>query len=289
MGTAFEKLAAANAAGKHLCVGLDPDPAHIRALTGEDACADLVYDYASTIVSATGAYAAAFKPNLSFWMPREEVPDIGPHILRSLIIDIHEEFPHITVILDDKKGDIANTAKQSAATAKWLEADAVTVSPYMGIGDVTSEFTKAGIDCFVLVRTSNPGAGELQDKEIHHRPNGGHEPVWSNVATGVNVYDMGMPRDPGRLGIVAGATQASKLRDIRQTAWRAPFLIPGVGAQGGDLEEVVAVMREHRDPWIVNIGRGIAEASNDRGAWPEAVAKAALSYHDAMVPIVKGE
>ncbi len=280
MARGFELLAAANAAGKHLCVGLDPDPAHLYKVldtsdfvplpgqTREDA---MLKYYASAIITQAGPYAACFKFNFEFWA--ENAIENGFKTLMRLISQIRDQYPQAAVILDRKYGDISNTSARSAAFAKRIGVDIVTVNPYMSITDVTAEFSKADIDCFVLCRTSNAGAYELQSK---------------NLLSGLQLSDeVAYDLSKTRHGVVVGATDTEELSVIADFVPESPFLIPGVGAQGGDLEAVVAVMREHNGSWIVNVGRGIAEAGSDPSTWHQVLKDAALKYHDAMVPMVK--
>lgn len=263
---AFEKLAAANVAGKHLCVGLDPDPAHMK-LVGEIA----PVAYAASIINATLGVAAAYKLNYEFWA------SYLPENLQMICNFIRQQSDGmkipVTIILDRKYGDIGNTSQRSAAFAKWLGVDAVTVNPYMGIADVTSEFVKLGIACFVLGRTSNSGATELQSLWV----NAPTEDSLSGYVARVVDERVDVP-----LGLVVGATHVDDLSYMRTRAPHTPFLIPGVGAQGGDLKSVVAEMRNHQAPWTVNVGRGVAEAGRTPSAWLAAAAAAAKEYHDAM-------
>lgn len=267
-----EKSEAAHEAGRHLCVGLDPDPAHVLRIENPEepipVSAGMITHYAWSVVEATRDVAAAFKPNLAFWMPSLQVPDMALHMLRDLITDLREVNPYAIVILDAKNGDIANTQKRWAEFALWLGADAVTVNPYMGIEDVTSAFTQNDLGCFVLARTSNSGAHELQPKLFE-----------SGVSLSEEVARTAAVQGHG---LVVGATSTKHLAELSTYVPSAPFLIPGVGAQGGDLEGVVNVMKEHGAPWFVNVGRGIAEASNNPDTWVTDVEAAAHSYARAM-------
>ncbi len=282
MGKAFEKLAVANASGKHLCVGLDPDFDHARkvikgprgygmsdALVSDD---DYAPHYVSEIIKQTGKYAAAFKFNFEFWCN----PDYNFQllmVLRSMIQKIRFEYPDVAIILDRKYGDIGNTSGRSASFAVKLGVDAVTVNPYMGTRDVTDEFAKVGVDCFLLARTSNLGGEEFQRRQV-----GKDVSLAEAVALSVR---FGVRNDNPR-GIVVGATNATELANLQSLVPDVPFLIPGVGAQGGDLNAVVLAMQKHEAPWIVNVGRGIAEASDDPLVWPSLVAESAKKYHEAM-------
>lgn len=274
MARGFELLAKANVKGKHLCVGLDPNTKHIKKLhtspVPKQAQVTARKQYAVDIVNATAAVAACFKPNFWFWYDcLNELEEVSSHI--------KSQYPEVPIILDIKGGDIGNTMERAVACAHFVHADAVTVNPYMGVDDVTSEFRKQGIDCFVLARTSNPDAGRLQQLVLDPT-----EYPDTNLAEFVAVDST-----LGGHGLVVGATDLKDLAKL-SAMMEAPFLIPGVGAQGGDLAAVVAAMREHKAPWVVNVGRGIAEASSDITTWREAVRTAAIKFHDEMVPMVKG-
>jgi orotidine-5'-phosphate decarboxylase len=279
LGKGFEKLTVANKAGKYLCVGLDPDPVHARKVVRGQGYGlsdmlvddeDYSFQYAMELIEYTAPVAAAFKLNYEFWA------DYDRKTLRAVVDRIRTRYPAITIILDRKYGDIGNTSARSAAFAKKLGVDMVTVNPYMGTEDVTKEFVKVGIDCFVLARTSNEDAGRFQELTV------------SNLNEDLNLaqYVAGDATLGGH-GLVVGATSPSELALLREASPSAPFLIPGVGAQGGDLSAVLVFMREHKAPWIINVGRGIAEVADTHEAWASAVKAAALKYHDTMVPVVR--
>jgi orotidine-5'-phosphate decarboxylase len=268
MKNAWQKLSAANADGRFLCVGLDPDREHVAAVNGySDARlvdGDEYYEWARAIVGRTGKHAAAFKPNHAFWARY-------PNKLRDVVRLIRDVCPKdVAVILDGKNGDIDNTEAQWADFADWLGVDAVTVSPYMGIADTTAPFIKAGLMPFVLCRTSNKGSAELQELPVY--PAHPESRLYHKVASSV----------PAEAGIVVGATDMPSLANISTFAPATPFLIPGVGKQGGSAEAVAAVMKQHEAPWIVNVGRAIAEAGNDPRTWRDEIEAAAARYASAF-------
>ena len=241
--------------GSVLCVGIDPDPAALPA--GFSADVDGVARFARTLVEATASVAAAFKPNLAYF---EAFGAAGVAVLESLRAAVPDDIP---LIADAKRGDIGPTADRHArAIVEALGADAVTVSPYLG-RDAVEPFVERGAFVYVLCRTSNPSAGELQDVEV--ATGQGSEPLYSRVARNVEAWDGGR----GVHGLVVGATAPGELADVRRVAPTLPFLIPGVGAQGGSLE---AALRDGparsghaaASPGglvLVNVSRGIAQAA----------------------------
>jgi len=213
----LEKLQdAAARTGSLLCVGLDPDQARIpaRFRSAEDPIAA----FNRHIIEQTAPFAAAFKPNFAFY---EALGQAGLQALAATIAAIPPEIP---VILDAKRGDIGSTAEAYARAAfEVWEADALTVNPYLGL-EALSPFAKyADRGLFVLCLTSNPGAAEFQTCA----PLG--EPLFLQVARRV-AAEM-----PPSVGLVVGATHAEHLARIRAAAPDRWFLVPGVGAQGGDL------------------------------------------------------
>lgn len=272
MARAFELLEESGKQGKHLCVGLDPGRTEVAELLSlnEDGIEEFIHAWAYKLTAATGAHAAAFKANHAFWSRK-------PTALKQVFSEVKRATPDIALILDGKFGDIDNTSDAWADFAKWIGADAVTISPYMGTVDVTESFTRAGIDCFVTVRTSNKRSGELQKLEVHIGD--AHYELADIVAKNVNALEQGM---------VVGATDPSSLESFSTYYNSAPFLIPGVGKQGGEAEKVAAAMSGHQAPWIVNVGRGITGVGRKgeglSSKWMDAIAQAAKSYHERLKP-----
>jgi len=218
--TFLSKLdAAARARDSIVCVGLDPEPERIPAHLGTGAQAAV--RFLRRIVTATSDQACAYKPNLAFF---ERYGSAGADILALTLQSIPADIP---VILDAKRGDVPNS---SAAYARSLfdrlKADAATVAPYVGL-DSIAPFCAAGY-AFVLARTSNPGAGDFQDLIIE-----GH-PLYLHVVERVSAT---FPADA--CGFVVGSTYPEESRRIRALAPDRMFLMPGVGAQGGDITEAI--------------------------------------------------
>lgn len=255
-----------------VCVGLDPDPARFPEGVANDAAGTEAF--LKGIVDATADLAAAYKPNSAFF---EALGGDGHRVLRAVVDHAHDVSDAI-VILDVKRGDIGNTATAYAKAAfEGLDADAVTVAPYMGRDSVAPFADDPARGVFVLARTSNPGAKDLQDLPVQ-TPEGGTEPLWLQVARRIREWDA-----HGNLGLVAGATWPDDVRTLRTVVGDGvPFLLPGVGAQGGDVAAAVAAARDaDGGAFVINAGRSILYAS--AGAdWQEAAAAATRSLRDAI-------
>jgi orotidine-5'-phosphate decarboxylase len=256
----LDRLAARSAAtGTVLCLGLDPDPEALpdgfsHDLRGVEAFARLVLD-------AAGPFAAAVKPNLAFF---EAFGSPGIAALERLRAAVPTGLP---VVMDAKRGDIGSTAaRQAIGLYDGLGADAITVSPYLGEEAIAPLLARTDRFAYVLCRTSNPGAGELQALEVAADPELGApaEPLWARVARRVQGWGPG-----GTVGLVVGATAPAELAAIRRLAPGLAFLVPGVGAQGGDEAAVIADGRATSAPagsgvgggLLVNVSRGIAGAA----------------------------
>jgi orotidine-5'-phosphate decarboxylase len=233
-----------------LCVGLDPDMAHIPArLRGAP---DPIYAFCTAIVEATADLVCAFKPNSAFF---EALGTAGMETLRRVIAAVPRDVP---VILDAKRGDIGSTAAAYARSAfEVLGASAITLNPYLG-GDALAPFLRyADRGCLVLCKTSNPGSADLQDLQL-----AGAGPLYLEVArraqTSWNAH--------GNAGLVVGATYPGELSAVRELCPGLPLLVPGVGAQGGDLALAVRSAVDRRgERAIINASRSVlyASASDD--------------------------
>ena len=284
------RLAARSAAtGTVLCLGLDPDPDALpdgfsRDLRG-------VEEFARLVLDAAGPFAAALKPNLAFY---EAFGSAGIAALERLRAAVPSGLP---VVMDAKRGDIGSTAsRQASALYDGLGADAITVSPYLGEEAIAPLIGRSDRFAYVLCRTSNPGAGELQALMVAADPDLGApaEPLWARVARRAQGWGPG-----GTVGLVVGATARAELAAIRRLAPGLAFLVPGVGAQGGDSDAVLADGRATAAPagsrpgggLLVNVSRGIAGAADARrGTAPpldpaEAIAAAARNWA-ARLPVL---
>lgn len=243
MGTSFwERLrTSVEARDSLVCVGLDPHDGPLP-----EGYADLEA-FLRGVVDATAEVACAYKPNVAFYEARGES---GLAALRAVLAHIPEDIP---VILDAKRGDISSTGVAYARAAfEWLGADAITVSPYLGADGVAPFLAYGDRGVFVLCKTSNPSAGEIQDWAQ------GCQPLYRHVARRALAWAGGRP-----VGLVIGATYPDAIAEIRADGEEAWFLVPGVGAQGGDLRAVLAAGLNGRGQGVlVNSSRGILYAGD---------------------------
>ncbi|MCY3569244.1 MAG: orotidine-5'-phosphate decarboxylase [Chloroflexi bacterium] len=228
-----ERLASAmDSADSLICVGLDPQPNRTAA--------DEILSFNTRVIEATADLVCAYKPQSAFY---EVAGELGWRALRDTIGAIRRVAPHAFVILDAKRNDIGNTAEAYARAAfDWFGADALTVNPYLG-GDAVAPFLqRPDRGAFALCRTSNPGAGDLQSLRV-----GEGEPLYLSVASLARGWAA---NNHDNLGLVVGATWPDELAQVRARCPDMPILLPGVGAQGGDLEASVAA-------GVDGVGRGL--------------------------------
>jgi orotidine-5'-phosphate decarboxylase len=254
----LDRLAArSGAVGSVLCLGLDPDPASLPAGFRPDVKG--IEAFAALVLEAAAPSAAAVKPNLAFF---EAFGSAGLAALERVRARVPAGIP---VVIDAKRGDIGTTAaRHAAALFDALGADAVTVSPYLGEAAIAPLLERLDRFAYVLCRTSNPGAGELQDLVVAEDGGVPAEPLWARVARRAAHWGAG-----GTVGLVVGATAAAELRVVREIAPALPVLVPGVGAQGGDVEATLAhgpatagdAARAPGRGLLVNVSRGIAAAA----------------------------
>jgi orotidine-5'-phosphate decarboxylase len=248
--------------GSLICVGLDPDleriPASMRGDAGDDAEASVeaaLLGFTQAIVDATADLVCAFKPNSAFF---EQHGVAGMRALQRLIAYIHQRHPDVPVLLDAKRGDIGSTSVAYARAAfDVLGADAVTLHPYLGREALDPFLQRADRGCFILCRTSNPGAGEFQDRALRGT-DGGVRPLYQRVAQAVASEWNGH----GNCALVVGATYPEELGTVRELAGDLPILVPGVGAQGGDLEAIIHNgLDSHGHGLIISLSRSVLYAS----------------------------
>jgi len=255
-----------NSANSLVCVGLDPEPARFPALLSNDP--DAVFNFCRAIVDATAPYVCCFKPQIAHFAA------LGAEgALQRLIAHVHAAHPGIPVILDAKRGDIGSTAQHYAAEAfDRFGADAVTANPYLGRDSLQPFLDRAGKGVVILCRTSNPGARDLQDLLVEGRPLYHH--VAETIARDWN--------GNGNCALVVGATWPEQLRQVRAIVGDMPFLVPGVGAQGGDVEAVVTNAKTADGTGLmVSSSRAILYASNGDD-FAEAAGKAAKALRDEI-------
>lgn len=208
-----------------VCVGLDPQVSHFPPHIGHDSRS--ITTYLTGLVAATAPYAAAFKPNLAFYTA---LGVDGLQVLADTCAAIPDDIP---VILDCKVGDVGDTARAYARA--WFEVfgfDACTVNPYLGEDTLAPFFNHDGKGVIVICKTSNPGSGDFQDRQL-----GSGATLYQEIATACAAWDH---RYPASVGLVVGATYPGQLGDVRSQVGDQLILLPGVGAQGGDLEAALA-------------------------------------------------
>lgn len=235
-----------------LCVGLDPEPVRIPSkFHAEDFP---FFAFNRWIIEQTHTYTAAYKPNMAFYEAR------GAQGLRELELTmkyLRAEHPAIVTICDAKRADIGNTNRGYVASIfDTLGFDAVTLHPYLGREALLPFLEREDKASIILCRTSNPGAGEFQDLDI------GGKPLWETVAAQVKSEW----NELGNCMLVVGATYPDEMRRIRAVAPQMPFLVPGIGAQGGDVAAVVAAGLDGRGKGLmISSSRGILY-NDDPGA-----------------------
>ena len=246
-----------------LCVGLDVDfnkmPEHVKALAnhGELAIRGELYkgksrsiiEFNKAIIDATAAHCVAYKPNLAFY---ECYGIDGMRALDATVDYIRSRYPEIFLIADAKRGDIGNTAKMYAkAFFEEMDFDAVTIAPYMGADSVTPFLEYKDKWVIVLALTSNASAYQFQTAVKDGKP------LYRAV-----MEEMMEISTPDNMMFVVGATKADKLEELRSFCPDNFFLVPGVGAQGGSAEEVIAHGANDHGGLLINSSRGILFASN---------------------------
>ena len=229
-----------------LCVGLDTDPALMPEGIG-------VYEFNRAIIDATAEFVCAYKPNIAFY---EALGNDGLDTLKRTRDYIPEDIP---VIIDAKRGDIGNTAKAySRSLFEYFNFDAATVSPYLGLDSLEPFIQHGDRGVIVLCRTSNAGAVDFQS--LRCETDDGHKLLYEVVAAKVAEWNT-----DGNLGLVLGATYPEELKLIRQRYPDMLLLIPGIGAQGGDLQQVVSYgVDADRQKTIINSSRQVLYASRDK-------------------------
>jgi orotidine-5'-phosphate decarboxylase len=250
-----------------LCVGLDPDPALVPPHLKSDDASEWVPRFLQGIIEVTRDLVCCYKPNIAFF---EALGLPGQVALRTVLKAIPDECP---VLVDAKRSDNPQTMRAYArAIFDDLDADAVTVNPYLGGDSLAPFFDYPDRGVFVLCKTSNPGAGEIQDLLVE-----GGEPLFLRVARLATRWET-----RGTVGLVVGATYPADVAAVREIAPLAPILLPGVGAQGGDLERAVqAGMDAKAERAIVNASRTILYASTGAD-WQSAARSAAQSLQTAI-------
>lgn len=259
-----------------LCVGLDTDPKKLpEAITSDTSDDDPVFTFNKAIIDATARYCVAYKPNLAFY---ESMGWKGVRTLERTIEYIRKNHPDQFIIADAKRGDIGNTSRLYARSAfEHMGVDAVTVAPYMGEDSVTPFLGYDGKWVILLALTSNKGSHDFQlieDKD--------GTPLFETVIEKSKQW-----ASPDEMMYVVGATQGRMFENIRKVAPESFLLVPGVGAQGGSLEDVCRYgMIEGQCGLLVNSSRGIIYASLDED-FAEAAAREARKLSEQMSTLLK--
>ena len=249
-----------------LCVGLDPDPAKFPAHLQSKP--DAIFEFCKGIVDATADLVCCFKPQIAYFAARRAEDQ-----LEALIAHIHEQHPGVPVILDAKRGDIGSTAEQYAIEAfERYRADAITVNPYMGRDSIDPYLAYPDKGVILLCRTSNPGGSDLQFLDV-----GGlklYEHVAKIIASEWNTT--------GQCALVVGATFPGEIARVREIVGDMPLLVPGIGAQGGDVEATLKAGRTANGTGlIINSSRAILYAGKGED-YAEAARMVALETRDMI-------
>jgi orotidine-5'-phosphate decarboxylase len=256
-----------------LCIGLDPEPARIPEFIRRrhSTVASAVTDFCSMVIEATKDLCVAYKPNLAFF------ESLGSDGLRSFEHILHRIPESSVTIADAKRGDIGNTAsKYAEAFFKHWKCDSITLSPLMGFETIDPFTTDRSKGVFVLTLTSNPGASDFMLK-----PFAGYELMAEFIAYELEKRDS---ISEGHIGMVVGATRPELLKKVIRHHPSATLLIPGVGAQGGNVDELGLALESHNGVPLINVGRAILYASDTRTdeEFKHMITGKTLDYVDAL-------
>lgn len=251
-----------------LCVGLDPDIKRFPAELAQQP--DAIFSFCKAIIDASADLACAFKPQIAYFAALRAEDQ-----LEAICAYLKSSYPHIPIVLDAKRGDIGATAEQYAREAfERYNADAVTLNPYMGFDSIAPylEWQERGV--IILCRTSNPGGSDLQFLQVDGKP------LYQHVADLVaNHWNKN-----GQCSLVVGATFPQELAQVRQIVGDMPLLVPGIGAQGGDIAATVqAGKTANGTGMMINSSRAILYATpiGDEN-FAQAARRVALETRDAI-------
>ncbi len=253
--------------GSMLMVGLDPDPTRFPdELRGRP---DALYEFCKAIIDATAPHVCGIKPQIAYFASAR-----AEEQLEALCAYVKQRYPHLPLVLDAKRGDIGSTAEHYAREAfERYDADAVTVNPYLGFDSVQPYLAWEERGIVVLCRTSNKGGSDLQFLQVQDG-----QPLYLRVADLVANQWNGN----GQCALVVGATFPEEIAKVRARVGDMPLLIPGIGAQGGDIPATVQAGRNSKGTgMMINSSRAILYASNGDN-WREAAAEAAIATRDAI-------
>ncbi len=250
--------------GSLLCVGLDPDPKRLPAAVRGSAQA--IFEFNKAVIDATADVACTFKPQIAYYGA------IGAERELELTID-YIKSKDLPVILDAKRSDIGSTAERYAEELfDRYGADAITLNPYMGFDSIEPYLAYEDRGCFLLCRTSNPGGADLQNLRLETG-----EQVYEHVAQ----LAATQWNESGNIGLVVGATRPAEIATIRQIVGPMTLLVPGIGAQGGDVQATMAAGQG--GGMVLNSSRGVIYAGEGAdGDFAEAVRNAAIATRDEI-------
>lgn len=254
-----------------LCVGLDPDQARIPdavKLVSDDPT-EQVYQFCLDIIEASSPYCSAFKPNLAFF---EVLGSEGIQVFEAVLDAIPSDK---IIVADAKRGDIGNTAVQyrNAFFDTWY-CDAVTLSPLMGMETIAPYLDDERKGVYVLTLTSNPGSEDFFRQPFRNEATLSHY-----IAKELASLDSD---SKGHAGMVVGATRLEDLASILKNHPQASLLIPGVGAQGGDIEALSAILKKHEGLPLINVSRGVMYGKDDGKNYLKAIEERASGYQKKL-------
>ena len=252
-----------------LCVGLDPEPSKFPGAWAGDA--SRIFDFCAAIVDATKDLVCAFKPQIAYFAAHRAEDQ-----LERLMAHMKAVAPDVPVILDAKRGDIGSTAEQYAREAfVRFQADAVTLSPFMGRDTIDPFLAYPDKGVILLCRTSNPGGNDWQMQRLADVP--GQPRLFEHLAHLAQTEW----NTTGQIGLVVGATFPAEIARVREIAPTLPLLIPGVGAQGGDAEATVKAGLTEAGTIVVNSSRAVLYASRGED-FAEAARRVAMATRDQL-------
>ncbi len=254
--------------GSMLCLGLDPDPQRFPPSIGKGPKA--ILNFCKEIADSCADLVCAFKPQFAYFASQRAEDQ-----LEELIAHLKRSYPQIPIILDAKRGDIGSTAEHYALEAfERYGADAVTVNPYMGKDSIEPYLQHPGKGVIILCRTSNPGGSDIQNLPINS-----NQAVFEHVARLAKEWDRA-----GQIALVVGATFPQEIAQVRTIVGDMPLLIPGIGAQGGDIEATVTAGQLANRPgmgMMINSSRAILYASAGED-FADAARNVAMTTRDAI-------
>lgn len=256
-----------------LCVGLDPNLARIPQILKDEYAnpEEQVYHFLKQVIDVTADHCAAYKPNLGFF---EALGSNGLQVFQKVI----ETIPNRKIIIADaKRGDISSTAEHYArAYFERFDVDAITINPLMGFETLDPFLKYSSKGVYTLALTSNPGAEDFLTKPFEK-----HHSMAAYIANKLSDYNE---KHATHIGMVVGATQAEKLNSVIKHHPKGALLIPGIGAQGGSIDELVSALENHQGTPLVNSSRSILYAGQHAEDWQQAVANKAQEFKNALQP-----